>query len=83
MFATATSVKCKIQRFELVAGLLQKQLYFAIGCNWEKRFFEHSHKREVQITVLCNLLQVFTKSNFVLQRETALFLFILPEILFV
>lgn len=56
-----------LQLVAIVAGLLQKQLCFAIGSNEKKRFFAHSHKREVQNTVLCNLSHVLTKSNFVLQ----------------
>ena len=56
-----------------------------MGSNGEKRFFEHSTSGEVQNTAFCNLTQVFTKSNFVLQlvvTKKTLFLFALPEILF-
>lgn len=52
MFATVTSGEVQNTAFcnllQLVAGLLQKQLCFAIGSNEKKRFFAHSHKREVQ-----------------------------------
>jgi len=75
MFATVTSGEVQNTAFcnllQLVAGLLQKQLCFAIGSNEKNVSLHTATSVKCKNTVLCNLSHVLTKSNFVLQRVVA------------
>lgn len=75
MFATATSGEVQNTAFcnlsQLVAGLLQKQLCFAIGSNEKNVSLHTATSGEGQNTAFCNLSHVLTKSNFVLQLVVA------------